>query len=238
MLTLVADCPRCGVKKHTFDVNGVIYTIDEDKKTLVAETFCSCRACRKGTIFVVSDHSSNMLVQNNQVAVYRGNLNRECTIDGFISIVDFYTIAAPKHLPEPVRKAFSEAARAYSVECWNAAACMLRASIDIATKGLLPKENVDGLSDNIRRSLARRLKWLFQSNKLQKDLEGLAACVKDDGNDAAHSTTLGKEDAVDLLEFTVALLERIYTEPQKVRLAEQRRKERRAMADGARKEQC
>ena len=237
MPTLVADCPRCGVKKHTFDVNGVIYTINDDSKALVAETFCFCRACRKGTIFVVSNNSPNMVVGNRQVGAYHGNLNSECTIDGFISIVDFHTIVPPEHLPPPVQKAFSEAAKAYSVECWNASACMFRASIDIATKGLLPKENADGLDDNTRRSLARRLKWLFQTNRLQRDLEGLASCIKDDGNDAAHATTLDKEDAVDLLEFTVALLERIYTEPQKVKLAEQRRKKRRAKADGASKGQ-
>lgn len=173
------------------------------------------------------------MVGNNQVTGYNGNLNRVCHINKFISIVDFHTIEPPKHLPPTVRKAFSEAAKAYSVKCWNASACMLRASIDIATKDLLPNDNSDGLDDNTRRSLARRLKWLFQSNRLQKDLEGLASCVKEDGNEAIHSTTLDKEDAVDLLDFTVALLERIYTEPEKIKTAEQRRRQRRAKAEEA-----
>jgi hypothetical protein len=38
---------------------------------------------------------------------------------------------------------------------------------------------------------------------------------------------LGKEDAEDLLDFTVALLERMFTEPERLKLAELRRQERR-----------
>jgi hypothetical protein len=51
--------------------------------------------------------------------------------------------------------------------------------------------------------------------------------VREDGNDGAHDGTLGKEDAEDLLDFTTALLERIYTEPERLRLAQERREKRR-----------
>ena len=235
MPTLVSDCPRCGVKKHTFDVRGAIYFRDNDTGNILSEVFCQCRSCFLGTVFLVIDKPSYSEVNNQEITRYNGNLNDICVVDRYISIIDFHTINAPRHLPQSVEKAFSEAAKAYSVGCWNAAACMFRSSIDIATRGFLPEGNVDGLDDNTRRFLARRLKWLFKSGVLQKDLEGLASCVKEDGNEAAHSTTLEEEDAADLLEFTVALLERIYTEPQKIQLAERRRKERRAKADGAKK---
>jgi hypothetical protein len=43
----------------------------------------------------------------------------------------------------------------------------------------------------------------------------------------AHGGTLKNEDADDLLDFTVELLERLYTEPAKLKLAEERRKARR-----------
>jgi hypothetical protein len=38
---------------------------------------------------------------------------------------------------------------------------------------------------------------------------------------------LNKADAEDLLDFTVALLERLYTEPERLKLAKARREERR-----------
>jgi hypothetical protein len=49
-----------------------------------------------------------------------------------------------------------------------------------------------------------------------------------DGNDGAHVGSLKKTDAEELLDFTVALLERMYTEPEKLRLAKDRRDSRRS----------
>jgi hypothetical protein len=50
---------------------------------------------------------------------------------------------------------------------------------------------------------------------------------KEDGNDGAHAGTLTKEDAEDLLDFATALFERMYTEPERLRLARERREKRR-----------
>ena len=225
--TLIHDCPSCGVKKLTFDVKGVIYVRKSDTRDKYAEVFSSCRECGHGTIFILRDESPNHLVREYNILQGNGNLNGYCSIDGVVNFVEFLTIDPPSHLPPDVQKAFSEGARAHAVECWNASACMFRASIDLATRKLLPENDITGLDDNIRRSLARRLKWLFKSEILHRDLEVLATCVKEDGNEAIHSTTLVEEDAIDLLEFTVALLERIYTEPKKITLAEKRRRERR-----------
>jgi hypothetical protein len=49
------------------------------------------------------------------------------------------------------------------------------------------------------------------------------ATKKPAGNDGAHQGTLTKEEAYDLLDFTTALLERVFTEPEKIKLAEERR---------------
>jgi hypothetical protein len=54
---------------------------------------------------------------------------------------------------------------------------------------------------------------------LPEALRDLSSCVKEDGNDGAHAGTLTKEDAEDLLDFTTALLERLYTEPKQLALA-------------------
>jgi Domain of unknown function (DUF4145) len=91
----------------------------------------------------------------------------------------------------------------------------------------LPKEEVDGLTSKIRRDLGLRLPWLFNNSKLPAELRDLLSCVKEDGNDGAHAGTLKKSDAEDLLEFAHAFLERLYTEPEKLRLAKERRDDRR-----------
>lgn len=72
-----------------------------------------------------------------------------------------------------------------------------------------------------------RLPWLFKNGLLPRDLEQLAACVREDGNDGAHAGTLKKPDAEDLLDFTTALLERMFTEPAKLKAAKERRDQRR-----------
>jgi hypothetical protein len=51
----------------------------------------------------------------------------------------------------------------------------------------------------------------------------LPNCIKEEGNDSAHAGSLTKEDTQDLLDLTVALLERLIIGPKKVKLAEERR---------------
>jgi hypothetical protein len=68
---------------------------------------------------------------------------------------------------------------------------------------------------------------LNDNHLLPESLRDLSTCVREDGNDGAHTGTLSKEDAEDLLDFTKILLERIYTEPERVRQASERRTRRR-----------
>jgi hypothetical protein len=72
-----------------------------------------------------------------------------------------------------------------------------------------------------------RLPWLFNNGKLPESLRKLSTAIKEDGNDGAHQGTLTKEDAEDLLDFTTKLLERVFTEPEQLRIAEERRAQRR-----------
>lgn len=92
---------------------------------------------------------------------------------------------------------------------------------------LLPVKDENGLNKSIRRSLGLRLRWLFDNKILPEALKELATCIKEDGNDGAHSGTLTKEDIEDQRDFTFAILERLHTEPEKLRIAKQRRDDRR-----------
>jgi hypothetical protein len=79
-----------------------------------------------------------------------------------------------------------------------------------------------GLNAKTRRDLGLRLPWLFENGRLPVELAELARCVREDGNDGAHQGTLTEPDAADLLDFTMAFLQRVYTEPKRIELAARR----------------
>ncbi|MET4259869.1 hypothetical protein ABIC09_004827 [Bradyrhizobium sp. S3.12.5] len=78
-----------------------------------------------------------------------------------------------------------------------------------------------------RFNLKPRLEWLFANNLLPKDVEVPADCIREDANDAVHNAPLGKDDALDIQDFTVELLEALFTLPGRLKEAEARRAARR-----------
>lgn len=226
---IVADCPRCGADKMTFDVKSETQVNIKYDWQRIFEIFSICRNCKKSTVFVVSqDEISSRDVIENGIQNIRGSLNNYFSVDGYINLRNQYSVSPPEHVPEDIKAAFNEGATCRATECWNAAGAMFRMSVDLATRPMLPKEDTEGLNKKVRRDLGLRLQWLFANGKLSADLKDLSACIREDGNDGAHAGTLGKADAEDLLDFTRSLLERLYTEPAKLRLAMERRSQRRA----------
>ena len=149
---------------------------------------------------------------------------------GYVSIKDVAAEVPPEHLPSNIDSVFREAVTCKSVGCFNAAATMFRLCLDLATREKLPTVTAGAeVTPNYRtrRDLGLRLPWLFDNNLLPEDLRDLSHAVKEDGNDGAHSGTMTGEDVDDLLDFTTSLLERIYTEPARVKLAKERREARR-----------
>ena len=69
--------------------------------------------------------------------------------------------------------------------------------------------------------------WLLENDLLPRELERLAGAVREDGNDGAHVGNLSEADAEDLMDFTVLLLERLFTEPARIAAAAAGRVERR-----------
>lgn len=111
---------------------------------------------------------------------------------------------------------------------------MFRLCLDVATKSLLPTAAAEdgGPNREQRTKLAARLNYLFDVGILAKGLEDLAECIREDGNDGAHDGTIQHADSEDILDFTIALLERVYTEPANLELARARRIERRSREGG------
>lgn len=232
MSELVADCPRCATTKITFDLRACTKVGQQHGWKDWYEAFCVCRNCHKSTIFVLSaggpTHAG--VIAKTGLEKLHASVNNYVRVERYVTARDKANTPPPDHLPENIRLAFEEGSMCLSVKCFNAAGTMFRLCVDHATTALLPATNNNGLNSSIRRSLGHRLQWLFENGHLPQALKDLSHAVKEDGNDGAHAGLLTEQDAEDLLDFTVALLERLYTEPKRLELAIARRAERRGEA--------
>ncbi len=229
MAELVADCPRCGSTRITFDLLSSIHTITKYNWQYWYEVFAICRQCHRSTVFVLADDVDADYKEVHKIGLIKMDhaVNRYVRNEGFITLKDRAETKPPDYVPEEIEKVFSEGATCLKVSCWNAAGTMFRLCIDLVTRQMLPEQDTEGLNQRVRRNLGLRLPWLFDNQLLPESLRELSTCVREDGNDGAHAGTLGKEDAEDLLDFTYILLERIYSEPERIRLAAERRRARR-----------
>ena len=229
MSELVTDCPRCKAKSITFDVFYDIPIERHRNWQVWYEAFCVCRACHHSTVFILSqkNHNAAEYLDKNSVSGIKGTVNDYVVVENHLSLKDESSTKPPEHLPDKILAVFEEGATCLAVDCYNASATMFRLCIDLATKPMLPEKDENGLNKQIRRNLGSRLPWLFDKEVLPKSLRDLSSCIKDDGNDGAHEGTLDKEDVEDILDFTFELLERIFTEPERLRIAKERRTKRR-----------
>jgi len=229
MSDLVADCPRCGASNITFDLESHIHISTEYGWQKWYEAFSVCRHCHRSTVFILAEKGTDESRFLERTPLYKvgTSANDFVRIEGFINIKNMSPLQAPEHVHPDVKAAFEEGAACLAINCFNAAAAMFRLSLDIATRALLPLEGAEGLNSKTRRDLGLRLPWLFDTGRLPASLRELSTCVKEDGNDGAHAGNLTKEDAEDLLDFSYALLERLYTEPGRLGEAAERRKARR-----------
>lgn len=224
---VAADCPRCGQHKVTFDVLESWPVIDNYHH----EIFVVCRACGQPSTGLVDATSNN----HQAISAYSGGfINRDYPFKKWVfNVPDLRS--APEHIPEDIERAFTEGAKSVAIGCYNAASAMFRLSLDLATKPLLPSatEPDPKPSKRERYNLGPRIDWLVAHGKLPAAIGDLAHHVRLDGNDGAHDGTLGEADANDLIDFTVVILERQYTEPERLRLAKARQTARRGGATEA-----
>lgn len=229
MSELVANCPRCKAKEMTFDLISEIRMPSHNSWQRRYEAFCICRACNRSTVFVLLqiDYEASDLLEKSRLAELDCAVNQFVNVTAHISLKDAGGELPPDHLPANIEAGFREGAACLAIGCPNAAGTMFRLCVDLATRSMLPGGKEKGLNNTVRRNLGLRLPWLFDNGVLPESLRDLSACIKDDGNDGAHEGTLSAEDAADILDFTYVLLERIYTEPKRIELANERRAARR-----------
>ena len=224
MSELVGNCPRCSAQAITFDLTQDKLLGESYGWMGIWEAFCVCRRCHRATIFVLHQKESdrNGALQDSGLQGLPGAANDHVIIHSHINITNIKTRSSPEHLPDPIEAIFQEGAKCLAISCFNATAAMFRLSLDLAIKDLFPGEAVKDSP------LGLRLKRLFDNKMLPEALRELSSVVKDEGNAGAHDGTIDEATAEDLIDFTERLLTHLYTEPEKLRLAQERRKQREA----------
>ncbi len=228
MSIISTNCPRCGDKNTTFGVEGYNF-IKRNDDVYYYELFAVCRSCKDATIFFVFSPKESigkaieMLKDTKETS-----LNICFTIERFISLRDNIIHRPPNHIPDPIKAVFEEGAACFSIECWNATGAMFRTCLDLASKDKIQGVNEPDITKHQKENMAARIDWLFEKKKLPDNLKELADCIRQDGNDGAHDGTLGKDEADDLLDFTIQILEHFYTQPAKAEESRRRRAERKA----------
>lgn len=228
MAQFVQDCQRCGAKSITFDALGDSPTSYTDGSTSF-EILSRCRACDECSIAAFVTREKAGQFSPGGVSSVNGSLNF-LSFERFISVADRASRPAPEYLPDAVANCFREGVASFNIGAYNAAAAMFRLSLDIATKSLLPAEAAEngGPNKDQRKRLYDRLEYLMERRIIAPELRDLAECVREDGNDGAHDGTLTKVDAEDLVDFAEQLLERVFSEPARLKIAKARREARRA----------
>lgn len=218
----------------TFDILADVYVHTRFDWQHFHEVTSLCRRCDLPSIMLVKLHQSSLkgnFGTNGSITCIDTDIERAFKFERVISKADFAAKDTPEYLPEDIDRAFKEGTRCLAIDCHNAAAAMFRLCLDLATKARLPDEGTQGGPNNYqRKNLAPRLEWLFEQKRLPEDLQELSTAVKDYGNDGAHDGTLDDNEADDLYDFAYAVLDRLYTQPERVAQMRARRDERKKPA--------
>jgi len=110
MPELVADCPRCGSRRITFDVRAAKTIGIQYGWQNWYETFCICRHCGRATIFVLSESVNSDYEHVHKVGILKieGALNNYLNVESYVSIKDQATVVPPEHIPNNIEAVFKE----------------------------------------------------------------------------------------------------------------------------------
>ncbi|NLQ23399.1 DUF4145 domain-containing protein [Shewanella sp. S-1] len=220
----VTDCPRCKAQKTTFDVLAFapVREIDSYQDTFYLEVPMQCRNCKQVSVISANVTGRATFRDLNDLNEHKHLLYEFLDVLVFVTLADVKASAPPEHLPQNIHNAFVEGAKCYAAGCYNAAGAMFRLSLDLASKSQLPKD--DTLTNHRQKTnLADRLEWLFENNHWPVALKEMVTCIRQDGNDGAHDGELGEAEAFDIMDFSFMVLEKIYAEPERIRISQERR---------------
>lgn len=202
------NCPHCKVQKASFTGWAILATESETE----SRAPLSCPHCHEVVVFKVMHRAGFRDAFHQYDEKY--NLNSR---DSGIYLMGHYPTgtvhSAPADVPERIGKFFIEAQENLVGGKFETCILLCGKVLDIATKGL-----------DQTWSLERRLKKLATDGKITADMADWAEEIRLDRNEAAHADEdFDKDDASEIMGFTQAFLNYVYTLPA---LVEDRRTKR------------
>jgi hypothetical protein len=125
-------------------------------------------------------------------------------------------------LPRTIRTAFEEARSCFRAKAYTATAIMCRKTLE----GICRAHGIE------ERTLKGAIAKLREKGVIERSLFEWADALRDSGNEAAHDVNVmvAAQDASDMVEFTHALIEYVFTFQERFEAFKQRRATRRAGA--------
>lgn len=193
---MVLACDQCGVLVDA-TVLKVYGTRDEESGDDFRYSFAKCPKCSRPFIALQSDYGDE---PGDPVRVFPPEVG-----DGH-------------RFPSPLTRSLREADACFRAKAYSATALMCRKTLE----GLCAEHGIE------RGNLAQKLTALRDNEVIDKRLYEWADALRLSGNEAAHDldVQLKAEDARDLLEFTKAILEYIYTFRDKFAAFQERKTKR------------
>lgn len=234
---LISTCPYCNTQQIPFDVQGIHPRETQEQGCFLIfyfEIFTICRKCQNSTVFLISYQSETNLLDfetNSMENEYNYHLNllnsskdenllNHFIISQIIRPPNNISYRCPEHVPKDIKEKFNEAAQCHANDCIVASSIMLRLCLETVTKDLLETEKEK------EEKLHVQIKNLFKQGKIKEDIKDFADEIRLDGNYAVHEGKMNQENLQDLFEFTIALLEDIYTRKKRLELSRERRAQR------------
>lgn len=185
---MLVDCEGCGAVVNAEVLKS--YDNQQEAFPTVRYTFARCPRCEAPFLL----RQEEDLAESNEFELHWEPPMR------------VYPIApgpASTRLPIAIRSSFEEARRCFGAKAFTASTIMCRKTLEAicATHGVA------------ERNLATSLQTLRDQGIIESRLFQWADALRISGNEAAHDValTVPREDAVDIFDFTNALLEYVFT---------------------------
>ena len=236
MSFVISNCNYCKTKNIRFDNKG-FNKLNIHQWDILA----ICSHCNLPTVYRISRKPDVGYPLNEHLArattlkeIENLNLSSSFHIGSTIVPPNNEITPCPEHVPENIKIVFDEATTCLSMECYTASGAMFRLCLDVTTKELL-QEWLEANEDDVNQpntaqkdKLFNRIEFLLDKGIIPSDLKEYAHQIRLDGNDSAHDGNTEKEEAEDLLDFSVLFLDRIYTIKKQLAIAQARTLARRS----------
>jgi hypothetical protein len=194
MDNMLVDCQHCEAKVDA-KVIASYDDYDEDEGMAGRYHFLSCPRCSRPFIMLQVDYGPGW---DEPTRIYPPK-----------------EIGLNLNIPSSIRFAYEEARICFKSKAYTATAIMCRKTLE----GIADEHNIK------THNLASALQEMKEKGIIEKKLFDWADMLRISGNEAAHGvkTTISQQDAKDILEFTNALIEYIFTFQERFTKFQERR---------------